>query len=535
MRSDEYLDNNNEKHKFISHEENVLIKIQDTSKTQNQHILRKYVNDDDASIDLSELSKLTTSIDCILNSKQSSCFNLTTKFKGYLFDNNYIKSAFKQAFTIHIDKIESKIQINNIIEKVEKCDNKLEALFKRNLMSCKNISNILPCLSVFLGVPLHNSHRIFNHIATTKCSYRIWEKEELIISKQSINPTNDFIAEVKRALKCENKETQLRRVAEKYGTFYARRLVFGGAVIKETFSEGFINTNDNQVRIIGGIKENNGFSLKSWIRSLDNRDVWEIIEYDEIYSIFDLLDDNLQKEIFDALGHRILKAGINDIPSNWDFSKNVTYVHSLAMQFADLDKLIKINDCYIFASIIDKNDRDSFSLRIGYMNEHIPLIIVHLKKPLHKKYKNSQIRVGWVIVGQPINFDFDQTNYPVILESGEPPISQIEFSKDGNLNTCVLGIPEINSNCLTDLSVYDIKDINQLVDDEKVLQRTALFCCFDNIDKSYQTCEFEQIIINWQQEQNMIQSDASGYQNFNPNEERLVKPQGSRSAALIDD
>ncbi|CAG8590399.1 2662_t:CDS:2 [Racocetra fulgida] len=450
------------KHKSVSPEENILIKIQDTFKVQNQHILR-HINDEDASIDLSELSKLTINPDGILNSKQPAYLNLITKFKGYAFDNNDIKNASEQVFTINIDKVESKTQINNVIEKVEKCESKLEALFKRNLMSCKNISNILPCLSVSLGVPLHSSYEILDRITTTECSYRIWEKEEITISKQNINPTNAFIEEVKGALKCEDKESQLRMIAKKYGTFYARRLVFGGAVIKETSIKGII------IRIIGGIKEYNGFSLRSWINSLDNRDVWDIIEYDEIYSIFDLLDDNLQKEIFDIL------AGIHDIPPYWDFSKNASYVHLLATQFTDLDKLTKINNCYIFASIINKSDRDRFSLQIGYMNEHIPLIIIHLKKPLHKNHKSSQIRVGWIIVGQPINFDFDQINYPVLLESGDSSTFKIEFSKDEELNTCVLGIPEINSKYLTDLSVYDIKDINQLVDDKKVLQRTALF------------------------------------------------------------
>ncbi|CAG8513279.1 15620_t:CDS:2, partial [Dentiscutata heterogama] len=67
-----------------------------------------------------------------------------------------------------------------------------------------------------------------------------------------------------------------------------------------------------------------------------------IIEHDEIYPIFDILDDNLQNEIFDILGHRILQAGVNDIPLNWDFSKNATYVHSLSMRFMDLNEITNI-------------------------------------------------------------------------------------------------------------------------------------------------------------------------------------------------
>ncbi|RIB28703.1 hypothetical protein C2G38_1397462 [Gigaspora rosea] len=170
-----------------------------------------------------------------------------------------------------------------------------------------------------------------------------------------------------------------------------------------------------------------------------------------------------------------------------------------------LDKIAKISNCYIFASFIDKSDRETFSLRICYKNEHVPLIIVHPKKPLHKKCKNSPIKVGWIIVGQPINFDFDQTKYPVVLKRINNQY-KIESSKHEEviksciLNTCVFGRPEI--------------DYKYLVSDEKVSLRTALFCCLNDIDKSHQTCEFDQIIINWQKEQNLIQRDPTSYQNF---------------------
>ncbi|CAG8486167.1 23669_t:CDS:10 [Cetraspora pellucida] len=440
----------------------------------------------------SEFTPLDNTYISLNNKLQSSCLDLTLKFGGYIFDNNIvIKKASKQAFTIDVDKVESKTEINNEIENVEKCDSKLEALLKRNFISCKNISNLFPCLSVFLGAA---SCKTLDYITTVECSYRKWEKEELKISKSNINPTNNFIMQVENALESDDKEAQLRRVSNEFGNFYARRLVFGGAMIEE-----IIDIDDSQnyeIRVIGGNKEytNINSSLKPWVMSLNNRDTWDIIEYDEIYSIFDILDYSLQQTILDVLGHRILKAGINDIPINWDFSNNAPYVHSLAPQFTGLDKITKITNCYIFASILDKKDRDIFSLRIGYIDEHTPLFIVHLKKPSYiKKYKNYPIKYGWIIVGQPTNFDFDRIKYPVVLKSGELPTSnvdklcKIEFSKYRELNTCALGQPEI---------------------------KTALFCCFNDIDKSFQSCEFEQVIVNWQKDQNKIRLDTSNYQYF---------------------
>ncbi|CAG8684486.1 45244_t:CDS:2 [Gigaspora margarita] len=476
MKSNGYHNNINhdKKHKYVPPNEK-NDEIQDMFKVQNRQVLRKSINDDDASINLSEFQQSTdefqplTDNTYILNSKQSSCFDLTSKFEGFIFDNNIIKRASKRAFKIDIDKVESKTQLNNEITKVEKYNNKLDALFKRNLISCKNISNFLP---FFIGDTFLQT---LDSLATSECSYTKWEKEELNIPKSNIKPTEEFVKVVENALKSKDKETRLRGISKEYGDFYACRLVFGGAMIKEAYNEEILNIDNSQtskIRVIGGIKEQiNGFSLKPWIKSLNDRDVWDIIEYDEIYSIFDLLNDNLQKEVLDVLGYRVLKAGINDVPLNWDFSKNATYVHSLATQFADLDKITKVNNCYIFASIIDKNDRDIFSLRVVYVHEHMPLIVVHLKKSLHKKHKNSPIKVGWIIVGPPTNFDIDQTKCPVMIKSGE-----IEFFKSCTLNTCVLGLPEVNTKCLMHLSVYDINDINQLVNDEKVPQRTALFC-----------------------------------------------------------
>ncbi|CAG8552719.1 25669_t:CDS:2 [Gigaspora rosea] len=376
-------------------------------KVRSLNILKKSI-DKDVNIGLSKSLQLDNTY--ILNSKQSSCSSLALKFKGYIFENDIIKCASKQAFTIDIDKVKSDTQLNNEIEKVEKCDSKLDSLFKRNFISCQNISNILSCSSNFFGDTFCH---MLDHMTTIKCSYRKWEKEELSISKSNINPTKDFITAVENALKSKNKEVQLRMISREYGGFYARRLVFGGAIIKETSNDATII----RVRVIGGIKEYiSGSSLKYWINSLDNRSTWDIIEYDKIYSIFDLLDDSLQQKVFDILGHRILKAGFNDIPSTLDFSKNAEHVHSLSPQLMGLDKIAKISNCYIFASFIDKSDRETFSLRICYKNEHVPLIIVHPKKPLHKKCKNSPIKVGWIIVGQPINFDFDQTKYPVVLK-----------------------------------------------------------------------------------------------------------------------
>ncbi|KAF0553683.1 hypothetical protein F8M41_020071 [Gigaspora margarita] len=140
-----------------------------------------------------------------------------------------------------------------------------------------------------------------DHMTTIKCSYRKWEKEN--------------------TLKSKNKEAQLRRISREYGGFYARRLVLGGAIIKETSNDATINYDDNT-------------NSKVRVR---------------------VIDDSLQHKDFDILGHRSLKADFNDIPSTWVFSKNAEHVHSLSPQLMGIDKIAKISNCYIFASFIDRS------------------------------------------------------------------------------------------------------------------------------------------------------------------------------------
>ncbi|CAG8850040.1 34558_t:CDS:2, partial [Racocetra persica] len=40
---------------------------------------------------------------------------------------------------------------------------------------------------------------------------------------------------------------------------------------------------------------------------------WKIIEYHKIFSIFSLLEENLQKNVIEALGKRILKVQVESI------------------------------------------------------------------------------------------------------------------------------------------------------------------------------------------------------------------------------
>ncbi|CAG8630218.1 7528_t:CDS:2, partial [Dentiscutata erythropus] len=368
---------------------------------------------------------------------------LVEKFGGYLLKDCCIANAPEKAFTVNIEK---------------------------------DISEILPWLSTFLDV------ESFPYQMSIEFFCKKWEKAKLIISKSSIIPTENFVNDVSKVVNGEldptNKLEQLRDLTKKYGSFYASSLVFGGAIVKES--------NNNDTPIIGGIKKNytNNDSIEPWVNSLDHYNNWEIIGYDEIRSIFELLDDDLQKNVLDILGFRILK-GTKDILLNRDFSKKTTYVHSLAMQFEELEKITNIHNCYIFVSIINEEDKDKdiFSILVDYVNKYAPLIVI--KKAQSEKYEKNSLKIGWIIVGQPNYFDFDQIEYPIVLSKVD---DIVEISKSTIFSvesyapsTCAFSAPETdNSSTIAvdipltakhpfDFFVYDPMNISESTSDKRML------------------------------------------------------------------
>ncbi|CAG8593487.1 7375_t:CDS:2 [Racocetra fulgida] len=285
---------------------------------------------------------------------------------------------------------------------------------------------------------------------------------EVIIPKLKIKPTDAFIRDVRTALSKgtnDDKLNALRELTKIYGSFYSRHLVLGKAEINEiTFENSSSeNLNVNATEVTGGI-ESSDYAK------------WDIIAYDEIHLIFDLLDNDypkLRKEILDILGQRIMSAGVSDIIKH-DFATPFTYPLE-----TKLTKIEDIYKCHIFASIMNENDRTALSLRVEYEDEYTPIIVVHLiqhkdKKNflLRRKKSTFSFRLGWIIVGQPKNFDFDLTEspYPVILRSYEltnfkiendriripfdqiPKLHEQKLKETCILSTCVLKIASINEN-----------------------------------------------------------------------------------------
>ncbi|CAG8456074.1 12181_t:CDS:2, partial [Cetraspora pellucida] len=173
------------------------------------------------------------------------------------------------------------------------------------------------------------------------------------------------------------------------------------------------NTNSS-LNVKGGDVANFNFDDPSnWINSLKNIDTWDIIEYEEVHSIFDLLEDNLRKEVLEALGKRILKVNIESIKYPMSDDKK-PYAHQLGKQLEDITN---IEECEIFSTVMKKKNRHMFSSYICYDSPDKPVILIQRIPGKMTKKKYINIKIGWIVVGYPTKtFDFDLSNQ-VIFKS----------------------------------------------------------------------------------------------------------------------
>ncbi|CAG8502808.1 3711_t:CDS:2, partial [Dentiscutata heterogama] len=455
---------------------------------------------------------------------------------------------------------------NEIIE----CESEFEILCKSNFILDEKVSGKLPWLSIFLGMPRKDSKEKLKHFQRPiKYSCTKFQKAVIDFSKSCFTPRDEFLQEIDNALNEETNDRKimkLREISATYGHFYAQRIYFGGAIIQTIKSESSsedleaetnvqnirteANLNithgardqtksnnksmDSKTRIIGGDPTKYyECGIVSWQESLkDDFFNWEIIGYDNIYPIFEILDNERRNKILKVLDQRILKANVVDITMNLE--RIDPYVYPLN---EELTEISNINECQIFASIMNENNKDKkvYALHVNYAAENTPVIVVHLvqskKRSKNKsirsrnKSKSSSIKLGWIIVGPPTFFGFDLTEFPVILKSCNCSISKMNNQYIATipehqgciLGTCVLKAEEVKypskskvivgshftgekSACLF---AYSLENRTEPVDDETVSQRLTLnFCTVESNSGILENCSFGRIPVKWRNSRN---------------------------------
>ncbi|CAG8750965.1 14433_t:CDS:2, partial [Gigaspora rosea] len=322
--------------------------------------------------------------------KESAKFDLLQlkDEKGFKFcTNDSIETAKKKAFKININKIEtSSDSVLHHKDNTYKCDHEFR-------IDCKRC-----------------------HIVDGKISDALEWFCKIVIS--DIIATDEFVKDVKAALErgaIIKSNSHVKNSGEcpeiNFSYIHAFEITFlnnniVGQDINVKNMQNFHNDNTDvstSINVIGGNKTKySEDNIKSWDES---ESTWKIIGYNEIYPLFELLEEDLQKKVLSALGHRILKAGTKDV--NFDLKENSPYIHNLSPHIKEIGG--NVHSYQIFASIMSKCDKILFSAHIDYLNKdkNIPVIVVHnIEKENSSSTTHCSIKLGWIIVGPLTNFDF---------------------------------------------------------------------------------------------------------------------------------
>ncbi|CAG8686146.1 2458_t:CDS:2, partial [Cetraspora pellucida] len=504
---------------------------------------------------------------------QNAEFDLTQlRFeKGFKFNKDgSITIAPVQAFKINLDGIKKEDKFEPY-EQVYDCKHKKTAECKRSLMFDLKLSAAYSELvSTSIGLSHENSDIMLKQDMThTIHSYEGVKKGVLHIPDKNFILEKTFIEHVENVVNGKDtvhyKISKLCELSQKYGHFYARCLILGGTIIRNeeytknsvenskdkiTKAQGVVGIASNILKfgvnavnankdtsnnytsktsisetIIGGDYSQNDKNL--WRQSL-NADAtkWKIIGYEGIYSLFDLLDEELKKKVLSVMGHQILEANVKEIDfSMKEYKKTkMPYIHKVQIT----NETINISECNILASIVSQKE-NIFSLYVDYMdgNKNRPVIVIHHikgERAIPMFSNKTKIKIGWIIFGPPTDFNFS-IQHPLVFKSGKySALREKDYhiinnhGMFGTFGTCVLDAvnisPQIESSSDTEtvtqivhnprespfvignyltrrqdsvcqesslLFVYDIK-AEKKVTDEKVLKRLALYSC--NIDKT---------------------------------------------------
>ncbi|CAG8438718.1 10784_t:CDS:2 [Acaulospora morrowiae] len=420
-----------------------------------------------------------------------------------------VEKAPEQAFKIKIETEDiMPISDDELYRGDFCCDDELDDLCKRNLITYSSASAVLPWLPLFLGISYEKSNHVTN-LYKKRTEYSILKIEKKKIKISNIELSQRFIDEVKIALGENTRKRKLEKLCEvskNYGHFYAEHIIFGGAVVtrktnreisknkfrsqkfgakilagafanlfatasKEISSTEMNSEATSYFQIFGGDKATfSSTNYTPWIDSLKDQNKWGIVGFDNIHSIFDLLEENLKRGVLEIFGQIIRDVNICNFTFELNLNKNTPVVFNLHEK---LDFDANINQYKIYISIMSKEE-DIFSSRVHYDEENSPVILIHrinysrndkkssqkIQKPEKKRFN---IQIGWIIVGYPEKFEFENINKNITFKSYdffkspnyqhlyniEPFFCTQDFQRTCALATCVSKSPKINSEDIT--------------------------------------------------------------------------------------
>ncbi|CAB4481455.1 unnamed protein product [Rhizophagus irregularis] len=374
----------------------------------------------------------------IINKKSKTLY-LTSELNWKCFKNRHkleygrdvtFEKANNRAFTI-VD-----CEMNEIVDGYEyrtiKIDSEENKIIENDLLLIADID--IPNFEK-LGVSFKKSN-IKNSNVTINTTYNIIEHKKMSL-KFKLKPTIEFIEAVRNVIN-SNDPRKFKDVISEFGQFISKEIILGGrayVIARENSEENAdeyssnigiqslnmkcekkysksSNTNYSSkfksFKLFGG-KEvcSNNFNETDWVESLKDFKYWSCINFKEQVNIFQLLPEDLRKQILSLTGKKILFTSIEDY--SYKLLESGSQLINIPEKFLEILQC-KDSDCNIFATVVDKNEKDIFNCQVVWPPNEDPKLLIHCIQKKFRKHE-CKLNIRWMIIGYDINFNFNNSEF----------------------------------------------------------------------------------------------------------------------------
>ncbi|CAG8511906.1 24208_t:CDS:2 [Dentiscutata erythropus] len=283
-------------------------------------------------------------------------------------------------------------------------ENEFEKIFKK---TTKNIEELW--IESFENVYIKENDKVVENckenVVLNNYTIIYCHKGTILLSLKDLEATEECVNSIKNALDNGLSDTQkiekLKKVGNEYGFFGFKVIKLGGKLVK-----------DERIccKIVGGDNTMSKDASK-WIKSLESYKTWAIIEYEDKFSLYELLSKDLQLEIRRLNGIKILYSSVEDVTI-----KDNNFKLPITMPIPIPSNILILKDCKIFASILNKEKKDHvFVIRIDYLSDELPYFVIHHIGAIPKNHSQIDLSISWMVYGYekslPIQLTFMEPLY----------------------------------------------------------------------------------------------------------------------------
>ncbi|CAG8726677.1 12090_t:CDS:2, partial [Racocetra fulgida] len=300
------------------------------------------------------------------------------------------KQAFqlKEGNTVKINMVDKGLERNKM-----KCKKGIEEIFAKNFVLDGNVNIPLPwaLTSLEFGIDIKNSNEEKSNMEESyEYTYVNLAKCSIFISHDDIEPTKEFIDAIENALKqqtVEQKLNAIKIISQEFGfickiqnqvDLHSKTCTDSKEINYDVFlsynanesSSNSTNCVSEKYRVVGGDETimpgiDDTENQKKWLKTLRHFDKWKPINYSDIIIVYELLDNKLQAQLLELLGHVVLHSGTNEVAFD---NKNIIEPKKIRIVIPE-NILDNMENNHIYATIDN--------------TEHIHEIFsVHFKSPL---------------------------------------------------------------------------------------------------------------------------------------------------------